>query len=432
MPVAKRKTSKGETSEYHYRVMVNGKRYVGVCEGCLTKKDALAYEEERRKALSELAAQKSVKALVENFRDKLTGGSKVALKDAFELSLNKPSRRPQNPKQIGQKRSYWRDFLAYMAAKHPGAVNLADVTVAQAEEYVQQLRTGGRFDKTVKQGDKKADYQLAGQLSPGSANVFHGACREVFDKLANDAGLIANPFRAVQKTNAKPEARESFSEAELALIAKNLTPFVKPIFVIGVTTGLREGDICTLRWDEVDMAAGFVSRRTRKTGAMVEIPITPPLAAFLAEQWAVSGTGEHVLPEHARMYLDNPDGVAWRFKRFLEGLGIKTTRKIEGRGRVVSIKDVHSLRHSFCYFAGLHGIPLPVVQSIAGHMTADMTRRYQAHADREAKRKMMTMLPDLMALPGGEPEGEALRREVIDLARAATPERLQRMKEAAG
>ena len=56
MSVAKRKTSGGETDEYHYDFSQNGKRYRGVCEGCTTRTAALGYEKtlrEKVKALSE-------------------------------------------------------------------------------------------------------------------------------------------------------------------------------------------------------------------------------------------------------------------------------------------------------------------------------------------------------------------------------------------
>ena len=37
MSVTKRKTSRGETGEYHYAFAIGGKRYRGVCEGCTTE-----------------------------------------------------------------------------------------------------------------------------------------------------------------------------------------------------------------------------------------------------------------------------------------------------------------------------------------------------------------------------------------------------------
>lgn len=68
MSVRKRQLKGKETAEYHYEFMQNGKRYCGVCEGCTTKAAALAYEKRIRETAKELAAQKNVDALVQNFK----------------------------------------------------------------------------------------------------------------------------------------------------------------------------------------------------------------------------------------------------------------------------------------------------------------------------------------------------------------------------
>ncbi|MEA2013400.1 MAG: tyrosine-type recombinase/integrase [Verrucomicrobiota bacterium] len=65
----------------------------------------------------------------------------------------------------------------------------------------------------------------------------------------------------------------------------------------------------------------------------------------------------------------------------------------------VSIKDVHSLRHTFCYLASINNISLSVVKSIVGHTSDKMTEHYQNHADRKVKRKMMEDMPTYFALP---------------------------------
>lgn len=117
----------------------------------------------------------------------------------------------------------------------------------------------------------------------------------------------------------------------------------------------------------------------------------------------------------------------YRVKRFLEGLGIETTRIPEGRTRAISVKDLHSCRHTFCYYAGLAGIPLAVVQSIVGHMSPEMTKRYSAHASIEDKRRGMERLSFFTqdALPeakADEPERIELRQRIetlpIDTVRA--------------
>ena len=151
----------------------------------------------------------------------------------------------------------------------------------------------------------------------------------------------------------------------------------------------------------------------------------PPLQAYLAklhEQRQPGEYGEYVLPEHARMYLTNNSGVSYRIKQFLEETcGIATTRKVSGRSRAVSVKDLHSCRHTFCYYAGLYGLPLAIVQSIVGHMTPELTKHYSAHATLEDKREKLKQLPVFLSL-APEPqqlpettEADAERKELIAL-----------------
>jgi hypothetical protein len=94
---------------------------------------------------------------------------------------------------------------------------------------------------------------------------------------------------------------------------------------------------------------------------------------------------------------------ALKAKDFLESLKIQTTRKIEGRDRLVSVKDVHSLRHSFCFLAGIYGIPLLIVQSICGHMTSQMTSLYQRHADLKVKQAAMAKMPVFLSASASNP-----------------------------
>jgi hypothetical protein len=123
------------------------------------------------------------------------------------------------------------------------------------------------------------------------------------------------------------------------------------------------------------------------------------------------------------MYLENPSGISYRVKKFLEEeCGIVTTKHIEGRSRAVSIKDVHSLRHTFCYFAGVAGIPLVIVQSIVGHMTPEMTAHYMAHADIKTKRDMMKRLPSFTKLLPVRIDRSLLRDQIRERLKRAIDE----------
>lgn len=417
MTVKKRNTSKGQTQEFHYRFMQNGKSYSGVCAGCDNELDAIAFEKKIKATIDDLKKQKNVKALVENFREELSGGEKILLKNAFCLALEKPQRKKSSESHLATKKSQFNDFCNFMNKKYPDIKLLDKVQKKHAEAYISYLRSNGKFDKKIvfknnARNNLKSNYNSKlTHLASSTINGYHKSIRHIFSLLQEDAGIYKNPFDLIDLMKESQEYREAFTQEELELIIKNANPFIKAIFMLGFFTAFREGDIATLKWNEILWEHNIIRKRLLKTGNIVEVPIMQPLYEFLNNQ--LNDT-EFVLPEHASMYLNNPSGISYRVKNFLENeLKIKTTKTVDGRSRAVSVKDVHSLRHTFCYFAGVAGIPLVVVQSIVGHLTPEMTAHYTAHTDRKTKHEKMLLMPSLQKL-----ENKCMLKNLIAQKRA--------------
>lgn len=396
---------------WYYSFMVEGKRYYGTCrdqygQPVKTERAAQACERAQKAELGNVRANKSVKALVENYREELTGSKAIPLHEAYERSCRKPRKRTPGTGRQAIKQRHWQDFLAFMEDNYPEVTHLAAVARHHAENYVASLTTYGKY--TIrKPGERREAHPLAG----ATVKDYLTTITEVFTLLSEDAGLVNNPFTNIPKPSLQTENRQPFTPDELETIKENLDDFTRPLFTIAFLTALREGDICTLKWSEVDLENLVICRgKMRKTQVGVDIPIMPPLAEYFGElKEKRTGKGEYaeyVLPLHAEMYLHNPSGVSYRVKTFLEEkCHIVTTVKPAGRNRAVSVKDLHSCRHSFCYYAGLNGIPMNIVQGIVGHLTPEMTKLYSNHASLEAKREKMQLLPDFLNLAdGAEPQ----------------------------
>ena len=423
MGVRKRRNKSGFSAEYHYEFMHNGKRHCGVCENCTTQAEAKKYEQEKMALIKKLGEQRTVEELVVNFKRELGNSVEILLQDAFASAMKKPRKRNASSRQMTVKRMCWDDFIAFMSAEYPDIKAVDQVEQRHAEEYIHYLRTQGRYNKSVtySANGKTTAYKIKNtKLSVRTLNLYQQTITEVFALLQHDAGITQNPFASIPKPSGDAETREAFSEAELVTIRDHADAFTLPLFTLAIATALREGDICTLRWSEVDLEHGVITRKMNKTGNTVEIPMMPPLQAYLTqlhEQRQPGEYGEYVLPEHARMYLTNNSGVSYRIKQFLEETcGIATTRKVPGRSRAVSVKDLHSCRHTFCYYAGLYGIPLAIVQSIVGHMTPELTKHYSAHATLEDKREKLKQLPGFLSL-APEPQQQLSENTVTDAKR---------------
>ena len=126
--------------------------------------------------------------------------------------------------------------------------------------------------------------------------------------------------------------RRPFTEEELEDIfaaAAEVDPELRPVIVAAACTALRKGDVAKLEWDDVDLEAGFVTVKTSKTGATVEIPIFPPFAAVLAEAKAKRQSGvPYVFPRVADVYKSNPDNLDYRLRKVLAAAGFVTPDKV--------------------------------------------------------------------------------------------------------
>lgn len=345
---------------------------------------------------------------------KLKARLSISLEDAFDLHLLKPHTRIASKKIENVNRRYWADFVAYLKDNY-GLETLDSVEKEHCEAYIAYIRQNGRWNRKISyvkencpERKKFKDYEYGGKLSNTTLNRYQSVCKAVFTFLSSDLGytIEENPFFHIQPLKLEPVDREIFTEEELTMLFANPPPLLRGLFTIGICTGLRLGDVATLRWKEIEVElksgelpnfwGGEIHRVTRKTKTLVHIPIEKELSDYLSMQWLISNQNEYVLPEAAALYLGHSGILSNRIRSYITSLGIEKQREIPGRIRKQSVKDFHSLRHCFCYYAGLRGVPLPVVQSIVGHMTTAMTRHYQNHADREARRKGIAMMQGLL------------------------------------
>jgi len=395
-------TAKGE-KRYYYQFEMNGKAYRGTCHGCTNKKDAAQYEAKIYKNTEKLAEQKDLRQLTVNFRDQLIGGCEILLKDGYDESKKKPRTKIPGERRDRLKRSHWDDFVAFMNGRYPDVIKLTEVTRQHAKEYISYIRSDGayRTKSSYNRGGHSVVMQKTGALQGATLQDYQHTLTEVFSLLQDDLGTLENPFVGIPKPPRESETRDIFSIEDLKMIDDKSDDFTRPLFRIGLWTAMREGDICRLRWSEVDLPRKVITRQQSKTKNTVTIPIMPPLLDYFKTLKALPASdpqyAEYVLPVHAKMYIENRNGVSYRIKKFLEkDCQIETTRIPEGRTKAVSVKDFHSCRHTFCYLAGLQKIPLNIVQTIVGHMTPQMTQLYSNHADIETKREQMKQLLSIL------------------------------------
>ena len=446
MSVKRKMQVNGQLSRYfYYEFTFNNKRYRG-STGKEIEAEAKAFEKQRKDEIRMLeksaVSDKATERSLLNFREKVTDqvkGSSIALEDVWRLFRKEaPSVMKKQPgeKMWKAKESFWQDFLFFLNNHSDGLKTLRDVKNRHAREYVGHLKAHGKFCKDVHCHGKVYKNKIK-KLSASTVNAYITHNKQIFSVLSESGGLIENPFDSIPKLVCKDKPREVFESDELKRIyqflveEKGVLPFAtnpaldlkinEAVFIIGFNTGMRRSDISLLKWEHVNFQKKAISKILEKTKEKVFVPMTGNLYDYLWEK-NQNRKGEFVTPELADMYKNNACGISYRFKKMLEYLGIKSLKSHDGRSRKTSVKDIHSLRHTFCYLHGVQGTPLITVQSMVGHMDKKMTESYMMHQTEELKRDAIEKYALGNLLP--EPEDEMKELAIKLIKECNEPEKI--------
>jgi integrase len=153
---------------------------------------------------------------------------------------------------------------------------------------------------------------------------------------------------------------------------------LRELFVVAVETGLRKEDLRNLRWDQVNLASGFIRVLMLKTALEAEIPISRACRAALQVAETRSGRGEYVFRDASdRRY--SPTRIRRAF------ILAKTLAEIQHRFRI------HDLRHTFGCRLASKSVGLQIIAKALGHTTTRMAERY-ARPSEEAMRTVIVAL----------------------------------------
>lgn len=197
----------------------------------------------------------------------------------------------------------------------------------------------------------------------------------------------SNPAKRIEKAREEPRDRV-LDPSELSALAKALdtleTEYPAPVAAIRVAalTGLRIGEVRSIRWEDVSFETGRLTMPTTKTGRRT-----------------------HDLPTAALQILAAlPRINAWAFTI---GRGAPVTYRYCGEtfrkaARLAGLDDVrlHDLRRTVMTSAAAAGIGVHVLRDLLGHRTTAMADRYIRHVGnpvREAREAIGAQMAAMMA-----------------------------------
>lgn len=222
--------------------------------------------------------------------------------------------------------------------------------------------------------------------------TYLGILRNIL-KSAHDMGMIKT---LPNVPNLKPEMKkvEYLPEPVLAHMLHHAVKFnragnLKRFILIAVNAGLRVGEVCGLRWEDINLDARVIHVNrtwTRKGYTLPKSGITRtlPINQTLFDELKGGGVG---------LVLSRPDGSSCRPDSIWKQL-----KRLCGKVGYTHAYP-HLFRHTFASYLVMRGVPLVSVKELLGHANIKDTMRY-AHLAPHALSAAVAMLDAREAQPG--------------------------------
>jgi integrase len=324
--------------------------------------------------------------LTEAFLEALTGKalSQLTLKSALEDWLNE-CKGSTSPGTLARYKSIADELSDYLKASAARPL-LRDVGTDELRAFLTAKRA---------------------KASASTVNLTRRILSTFFLRAIRNRALRENPMLPVSMFKAsKGEAlsRRAFTVEEIKLLyEKASSDFWRYMVMAGYTTGLRLGDLVTLRWGAVDFGSKTIHLTTRKTERPMHIPMAAVLVSFLDQQRPKAGKispAAFIWPEHAKAYLEHGAKVISNefYAELLvpAGLASHRTHKKAKSGRAAARElggvSFHSLRHSFVSMLKLTGASQSVAKELAGHSSDTVSDLY-THTPQHTLSEAVNKLP---------------------------------------
>lgn len=248
------------------------------------------------------------------------------------------------------------------------------------EQYGRLIRTHAaplahkRLNKIKAEDLQELLTDICDQGKTRTAEQLYVLLRTAFKQAQTLGRIKINPMLAVLRPEHKAAAHAVWTLDEQRAVLRTITgdPYQLEI-MLGLCCGLRRGEICGLRWADVDLAGGVIhiaqQRMRLADGRLVDsppksdagqrvIPIPRVLRPLLASRAQIGGLVTNLSPEGLTGAL----------------------RRVEARAGVSHI-GLHGLRHTMATNAVRGGASLRVVQQLLGHASFALTARVYTHPD---------------------------------------------------
>jgi len=264
---------------------------------------------------------------------------------------------------------------------------------------------------TADQVDRYIERRLAENSAPSSINRVTQLLGQAFSLAVRQKRLSGAPF--IRHLSESGNVRQGFfGESEFQQVVENLPEYLKDFARFAYLTGMRKGEIASLRWEDIDGDVIRLRAENAKNGEARSVPIEGDLRDLIERRRIARQVRKEGSTVTLSGWLFHRDGEpvanfrkAWATACVMAGLGRFVCRQCGGdvdaaykcalcaqewtredlkyKGRIF-----HDFRRTAVRDMVRAGVPETVAMSISGHKTRSMFDRYNIHDERDQREAM--------------------------------------------
>lgn len=265
------------------------------------------------------------------------------------------------------------------------------------EKHINSYFENTRITKLTDSMTQNFSAELMKTLKPKTVRDILTVLGQMLD-FANEQGLcnkLSSKIKLPKETVSTIKILSSIEQQRLIMFLKPQLDLQKLGILICLFTGMRLGEICGLRWEDIDFSNSLIKvRRTiqrinnenggtsflidapKTQKSLRDIPVPEFLMRYLQEYRCVNSSA-YILTGTSQ--FTQPRTYQNRFKAYLRGSGLSEDFHF------------HTLRHTFASRAIELGFDPKTLSEILGHSNVNITLNRYVHSSMDFKRRNMEL-----------------------------------------
>lgn len=324
---------------------------------------------------------------IDEFRDaELTEDSKMSLGEWLDKWIAEYMTGTIRKSTLNSYKAYTKNYVKPALGDKP----IAFITTADVQKFYNNLRKNGRI---------KNQHIYGNGLSDASVVRVHCMLHEAMDMAVKEHLISKNPTNGTTVPKIAKKEMQVLTDEQLAAFMKlvDAEEHWRDFFYTELTTGLRRGEICGLKWtdfDEVegklninrsiDLRNGEIMVGETKTGKGKRSFYLPVSTANVLRERKENSKSEWIFTDLINPELPIAPPAAYRkMKQLLQKAGLPNIR-------------FHDLRHTFATHALTSGVDAKTLSGILGHTNASFTLDTYTHVTTDMQQRASNIVGGFM------------------------------------